>query len=79
MTLTKKSIAVKDTAICFGCNQSFQGNPIALRFESDLVPPNDRAELSGLPFHPGHLIHYARRREWHELTDYLVQNGPSNF
>lgn len=79
VTLTKHSVAVRDSTICFGCNQTFQGNPIGLKFESDLVPLPSRAELSGLFFHPGHLIHYARRRDWHDLVGYLIQVGPSNF
>lgn len=64
---------------CFGCNQPFGGGAPAVRFESDLVPPSDRAELAGLSFHPGHLIRYASRRNWTSLVTYLEQSGPSNY
>ncbi|HEV2519474.1 MAG TPA: hypothetical protein VGX00_02475 [Thermoplasmata archaeon] len=79
MTLTKKPVTAPKGAICFGCNQSFEGNPMGVRFESDLVPPADRPELAGLCFHPGHLIRYARRRNWTELATFIEQNGPSSF
>jgi hypothetical protein len=77
--VAKRSAAVPKGAICFGCNQSFEGNPVGLQFETDLLPPHDQAELSGLYFHPGHLYHYARRREWHQLSEYLAKSGPSHF
>jgi hypothetical protein len=79
VTLTKRSAAVPKGAMCFGCNQGFEGNPVGIRFESDLVPPADRPELAGLYFHPGHLIRYARRMNWTELADFLEAQGPSNF
>ncbi|HEY6237847.1 MAG TPA: hypothetical protein VIZ68_01495, partial [Thermoplasmata archaeon] len=65
--------------VCFGCNQSFQGNPVGLQFETDLLDQAHRAELSGLYFHPGHLHHYARRRGWTALGRYLEETGPGNY
>ncbi|MCI4358124.1 MAG: hypothetical protein L3J95_00845 [Thermoplasmata archaeon] len=79
MTLNKKTAAVPKGAICFGCNQSFEGNPVGVRFESDLVSVEDRPELAGLYFHPGHLIRYARRRDWTELAEYIEQNGAAQY
>ncbi|MGD0718659.1 MAG: hypothetical protein ABSA15_03665 [Thermoplasmata archaeon] len=66
-------------AYCFGCNQPFGGGAPTVRFESDLVPPSDQPELSGLYFHPGHLIRYANRRNWTALAEYIERNGSSNF
>jgi hypothetical protein len=66
-------------AVCFGCHQSFEGNPVGLAFDTDLLSAAHRAELQGLYFHPGHLLRYARSREWHELAEFLQQNGPQNY
>jgi hypothetical protein len=77
--LTKQSAMVSKGAVCFGCNQSFEGNPVGLQFTTDLLPPAQRAELAGLYFHPGHLHHYARRRGWTELTSFLESAGPAHF
>jgi hypothetical protein len=79
MDLEKRSVAAPKTAICFACNQSFDGNPIALQFSSTLLAPSAEAELQGLYFHPHHLLHYAKRREWHVLVEYITKNGPTNF
>ena len=79
MSLTKRSAVVPPGAICFGCNQSFEGNPVGLQFETDLLDPPHHAELSGLYFHPGHLHHYVRRRGWATLDQFLVDHGPSNY
>ncbi len=79
MDLEKRSVAAPKTAVCFACNQSFDGNPIALQFQSRLLAPGDAAELMGLYFHPHHLLHYAKRREWHVLVDFITRNGPENF
>jgi hypothetical protein len=79
MELIKRSVVAPETAVCFACNQSFQGNPVALQFESGLLPPPEAAELKGLYFHPHHLYHYAKRREWRTLIAYLNEKGPVNF
>ena len=79
MALTKRSTVVPAGAICFGCNQSFEGNPVGLSFETDLLDASRRAELGGLYFHPGHLYHYARRRGWEPLVLYLHEHGASAF
>ncbi len=77
--LTKRSVVAAPGAICFACNQSFEGNPVAVAFETDLLPPAQAAELKGLVFHSGHLHHYARRRGWTDLAAYIAQEGPANF
>ena len=64
---------------CFGCNQLFEGGAPAVKFESDLVPDSDRMELANLYFHPGHLIRYARRRNWTALAEYIEAAGPAHF
>ncbi|HEV2231607.1 MAG TPA: hypothetical protein VGV64_05325 [Thermoplasmata archaeon] len=79
MTLTKKDVAVPKAAICFGCNQPFEGNPVGRQFRSDLLSPSSQGELAGLYFHPGHLLRYARRRNWTALAEFLEANGPSNY
>jgi hypothetical protein len=79
MTLNRLPAKVPKGAICFGCNQSFEGNPIGVRFESDLLPAEDRPELAGLYFHPGHLLRYARRRDWNELAQFIETHGSSNY
>jgi hypothetical protein len=79
MVITKQPVVVPKTAFCFGCNQSFDGNPVGLQFDTDLVTPPHRAELRGLYFHPGHLYRYARHRDWAELAQFLQQNGPTNY
>jgi hypothetical protein len=79
MPVTKKTSSVPKGSICFGCNQTFEGNPVGVQFETDLLPPTASGELRGLYFHPGHLLHYARRREWHALADFIALNGPTNF
>ena len=68
VTVTSQEVVAPPGAICFGCNQSFAGNPIAVRYDSDLVPESARSELRGLVFHRGHLLHYARRRGWTALV-----------
>jgi hypothetical protein len=77
--VTKHSAAVPKGSLCFGCNRSFEGNPVGLQFETDLLPAHAQGELRGLYFHPGHLYHYARRREWQELSRFLAENGPASF
>ncbi len=72
MTVTSREVMAPPGAMCFGCNQSFAGNPIAVQYDSDLVPEGARAELRGLVFHRGHLLHYARRRGWTELAAALA-------
>lgn len=72
------AMATKGT-FCFGCNQAFEGGAAAVRFDSDLLPEADRPELSNLYFHPGHLIRYARRRNWTALAEYIETEGPSHF
>ena len=79
MGVTKREAAVPRGAFCFGCNQSFEGNPVALQFETDLLSPAHQAELKGLYFHPGHLLHYARRRGWTELVDFLTATGSPRY
>jgi hypothetical protein len=79
VALTKRTSVVPSGAICFGCNQSFEGNPVGLQFETDLLDPPHGAELEGLFFHPGHLHHYARRRGWANLERFLAENGPANY
>ncbi len=79
MTVTKRSVVPPKGSFCFGCNQPFGGGAPAVQVQSDLAPPSDRAELAGLYFHPGHLIRYARRRNWTELAAYLEANGSANF
>ncbi len=77
--LTKRSVVAPPGAICFACNQTFEGNPVAVAFDTDLLPPAQAAELRGLVFHSGHLHHYARRRGWSELAAFLAQAGPTAF
>jgi len=79
VVLTKRSVPAPKGSFCFGCNQSFEGGTPALQFQSDLVPASDQPELAGLCFHPGHLIRYARRRNWNDLATYIETHGPSNF
>lgn len=53
---------------------------MALSFETDdLLPPPQAAELHGLVFHKGHLLHYARRRGWEAVVAFVTSAGPSNF
>jgi hypothetical protein len=77
--LTMRAAVAPKGAYCFGCNQLLEGGTPAVKFESDLVPPSDRPELANLYFHPGHLIRYARRRNWKELADHIERAGPPNF
>jgi len=77
--LAKHPAMAPSGSVCFGCNRPFEGGTPAVRFDSDLLPASDRPELSGLYFHPGHLIRYARRRNWSELAEFLERSGPSNF
>jgi hypothetical protein len=79
VTVTKHAVLAPKGSFCFGCNQSFDGGSPAVKFESDLVPPSDQPELANLCFHPGHLIRYARRRNWDELAAFLERNGPSSY
>ncbi|HZY92117.1 MAG TPA: hypothetical protein VFG07_05015 [Thermoplasmata archaeon] len=80
MTLTKRAVVAPPGAICFACNQSFEGNPVAFSFETDdLLPPPQASELHGLVFHKGHLLHYARRRGWEAVVAFVASAGPSNF
>jgi hypothetical protein len=65
--------------MCFGCNQSFDGNPVGYRYETDLVGASDQAELAGLVFHPGHLFRYARRRGWNALAQELDRLGGPHY
>ena len=76
MTVTSREVVAPPGAMCFGCNQSFAGNPIAVQYDSDLVPESARAELRGLVFHRGHLLHYARRRGWTDLVAALTSAAP---
>ena len=64
MTITERAVVAPPGAICFSCNQSFDGNPVAYGFDTDLLPAAQAAELRGLVFHQGHFLHYARRRGW---------------
>lgn len=77
--LSKQSVVVPKGAFCFGCNQSFEGNPVGLQFDTDLVDAAHRSELHGLYFHPGHLYRYARRRNWEALAQFLQLNGPASY
>jgi hypothetical protein len=77
--LAKHAAVAPTGTFCFGCNRPFEGGAPALRFESDLVPPSDRPELANLFFHPGHLIRYARRRNWDALAEFIEQSGAPNF
>ena len=79
MTLTKRTVVAPKSAMCFACNQTFEGNPVAYQFDSDLVPEVDRSELRGLMFHQGHLYHYARRRGWTELADTIGHDGAARY
>ncbi len=79
MTLSKRAVVAPPGAICFACNQSFEGNPVAVAFETDLIPAAQAARLHGLVFHAGHLYHYARRRGWAELAAYIAREGPAQF
>jgi len=77
--LTKLAVKPPKGAYCFGCNQPFEGGAPAVRFESDLLSAADRTELSHLYFHPGHMIRYARRRNWTDLAAYMEGAGVANF
>ena len=79
MSITKRQVVAPSSAMCFACNRTFEGNPVAVQFESDLVPEADRAELKGLLFHEGHLYHYARRRGWTQLADAIGHDGASRY
>jgi hypothetical protein len=79
VALTKRAAVAPKGSYCFGCNLAFEGGAPALKFESDLVPASDQPELANLCFHPGHLIRYARRRNWTELAAFLERNGPANY
>lgn len=79
MALTARSVVVARGAVCFGCNQGFEGNPVARQFDTDLLDPAHATELRGLCFHPGHLANYARRRGWNELLAFLHEHGAKNF
>lgn len=79
MSISKRPAVAPKGSFCFGCNQPLDGGASAVKFESDLVPAPDRPELANLFFHPGHLVRYARRRNWNELVTFLEQNGPSNY
>lgn len=77
--LTKRAAVPSKGAFCFGCNQAFGAGAPAVKFESDLLPAADQPELAGLFFHPGHLIRYARRRNWNELAEFIEKSGPTNY
>ena len=77
--IAKHSAIPPKGAFCFGCNQSFDGGTPAVRFESDLVPTSDRSELSNLYFHAGHVIRYARRRDWTTFADEIERSGAAHF
>jgi hypothetical protein len=77
--LAKHAAMATKGSFCFGCNQAFEGGAPSVKFESDLLPESDRAELSNLFFHPGHLIRYARRRNWTVLAEYIESAGPAHF
>lgn len=77
--LEKRAVTAPKGSFCFGCNQPFEGGAPAVRFESDLVPPSDRAQLANLCFHPGHLVRYASRRNWAALVEEIERRGASNF
>ena len=79
MAVTSREIVAPKGAICFGCNQGFEGNPVGVQVETDLVPEAARLELRGLVFHRGHLHHYARRRGWSELAEFLAREGPQRY
>jgi hypothetical protein len=79
VTITKRTVVAPKSSMCFACNQTFDGNPVAYQFESDLVPEVDRAELAGLMFHQGHLYHYARRRGWTALADAIGRDGAARY
>ena len=79
MTVARRSAMVPKGAVCFGCNQSFEGNPVGLQFETDLLDAAHQAELRGLYFHPGHLYHYAKRRGWEPLVAFLSAHGPREY
>jgi hypothetical protein len=78
-TISKKEAVVPSGAFCFGCHQSFAGNPVGLVFDTDVLSEAHRSELRGLYFHPGHLIRYARSRDWTELADFLQKNGSQHY
>lgn len=79
MAISKRAVPAPKSAMCFSCNQTFDGNPVAYQFDSDLVPEVDRAELQGLMFHQGHLYHYARRRGWTDLADAIGREGAGRY
>lgn len=66
-------------SFCFGCNQPFGAGAPAVKFESDLLPGPDQAELANLYFHPGHLIRYARRRNWNDLAEFIEKAGAASY
>ncbi len=77
--MSRREAVVPKGAFCFGCNQSFEGNPVGLQFDSDLLDEAARAELRGRYFHPGHLRHYARRRGWERLVQFLATQPPRAY
>ncbi|HTP56028.1 MAG TPA: hypothetical protein VML53_05105 [Thermoplasmata archaeon] len=77
--LAKHMATAPKGTYCFGCNQTIDGGAPAVRFESDLVPAPDRAELAHLYFHPGHLIRFARRRNWTDLAAEIERGGVSGY
>ena len=79
MALVRRTVVAPASAVCFGCNQSFEGNPVGYAFETDLLPPAQAAELRGLLFHHGHLAHYAHRRGWTELATAAAHEGPGGL
>jgi hypothetical protein len=79
VALTKTPTVASRGVLCFGCNQGFEGNPIAYRYDTDLLNASQQAELAGLVFHEGHLQHYARRRGWNALDDELAKRGGHRY
>ena len=79
MTLVRHAGLPPKGAVCFGCNQSFDGGAAAVKFTTDLLPPAELPELTNLYFHPGHLLRYARRRNWTALAEFIEKNGVPNF
>jgi hypothetical protein len=77
--LRKNTVVAPKGAVCFGCNQTFEGNPVAFQYETDLLPPPEQAELSGLQFHQGHLLHYVKKRGWTVLAEHITAEGTSHF
>ena len=77
--ISKQTVVVPRGAYCFGCNQSFEGNPVGLQFDTDLLDPPHRSEIRGMYYHPGHLYRYARHRGWEPLAQFLQLNGPASY